>query len=579
MKYDGLKIVEGFKEISQGGAVLLEGREWIRKACWRRYFQRAWQIDMQCDNEVSWLTEPVDPTSGDVVFVWDMGLGTDDVEIQNTGKFSIFLNDKHVIDFCDTLHTRLWEREDVRFLFEAKRRETHAAFGLGYLMVPYGMTQTGMPAVIKVVSHNNDSKRWFMLCQYGEEATKGGVSFSDPNAKPVFLDEGLELLKKGRQRYKSSDGYTLCLGDLHVHSSMANYVKATPEQDLDYARYVSCIDFIAITDQDHFLNDRSFKKVIANANDHNEPGKFAAFIGYEWSSRRFGHRNVIFRGDSGKLIRRHNEEKPYEPPYPRERDDSFDVLRKGLKASGYECLLLPHHPSMTSMGPLNWDIFDEELEAAVEIYSVWGSSEYEGAPGRSLCNDQKTGSYVRDAFDRGYLLGIIGSGETTDGHPGNNQWRSEYAYKAGFALAPLGGGIACAWAKEVTREAIFDAIKARRCYGATDTGFVVEYRLNDSWMGEVITTGTQDLKSGYEVKIDARIKAEDTIEGITLFKNGKMIDHKTWCDKEIKYIFRDILRHDECFEKNGRKFCYYYIRVKRKDGHMAWSSPVWIREE
>ena len=48
------------------------------------------------------------------------------------------------------------------------------------------------------------------------------------------------------------------------------------------------------------LTRSMWERITAAAEEHNEPGKFTAFIGFEWTSTPGGsnlHRNVIFRDD------------------------------------------------------------------------------------------------------------------------------------------------------------------------------------------------------------------------------------------------------------------------------------------
>ena len=575
---DRLKLIEGLDKVLGGNAQLLQADQWTQRVAWRRYFRKAWLIKMNQQMSVTWQTHSLsaDLADGDkVIFVWAMGLGSYSPDPEPTGQFTIYLNDHELIPFCQSLTSRCWSRGDCRFYYEVKRRKDQASYGLGYLLVPANLLRPYLPAELKVEAADCGSQRWFMLCQYGEGNLATGVSFTEPNAAATSIDDGLAALLAGPQR-TSSGKYNLYWGDLHVHSSMVNYIAASPEENYEYGRHVSQLDFMALTDQDHFLSAEQFKNVEANANSHYVPDEFVTFIGYEWSSRLFGHRNVIFRGDRGLLIRRHDSPNPYDPPYPQENRDSFAQLCRGLKEFGQPCMLLPHHPAMTSMGSFNWAIFDPDLETAVEIYSLWGSSEYQDAPGKSLASDQRSGCYVQDALARGYVLGIIGSGETGDGHPGNAQWRRKYAGKGGIALTPLGGGLAAVWAESLTREAIFDAIKARRCYGTTNSRIILDFKLNGHWMGERITLPKSDLKDRPSVDLNITVKGTDRIEGIYVFRNGRIAHYAPGYARQMSCQFTDYLDVQHCLKSEGGIFAYYYVRVIQADGHLAWSSPIWL---
>ncbi len=571
-------LIEGFGEPVEGHSKLLEGPQWIERAAWRRWFRRAWLIEMRKDMLVAWRT-PTWPNNmakaQHAILVWDMGLGSFSSLPQPTGQFDIEVNGHHVISICDQPGNRLWQKGDCRFYYEIKRHDDKATYGLGYLMVPASLLCDSHQATVRVTASDCDSEKWFMVCEYGEGCLAKGVSFCEPNAAAAFVDDGAQKITAGYER--QTDGpYSLYWGDLHVHSSMANYIDATPGEDYEYARYVSNLDFIAITDQEHFLTEEMFAHASELANNHNDPDRFVAFVAYEWSSRRYGHRNVIFRGDRGVLVRRHDVERPYDPPYPRERADSFDLLRCGLERFGEPCMLLPHHPAMTSMGAFDWSHFDTQRDCAVEIYSLWGSSEHRSAPGRSIRNDERPGSFVHDALARGYRLGVIASGESGDGHPGNSQWRHGYAHKAGIALSPLGGGLAAVWAERLTRADIFDALRARRCYGTTSSRIKLRFKANDHWMGTDIPVSEDQLKAGLPIEMEIDVAGESDIDAIHLFRNGQIVHCMPGFGPSLSRRHRETLQLDDCTYLSAERFAYYYVRVIMKDGHMAWSSPVWF---
>ena len=72
------------------------------------------------------------------------------------------------------------------------------------------------------------------------------------------------------------------------------------------------------------------------------------------------------------------------------------------------------------------------------------------------------GNTVRDALERGYRLGFVGSGDSHDGHPGL------------VHLASGGsGGLAGILAKARTREAVLEALRARRVYATNGPRIVL----------------------------------------------------------------------------------------------------------
>ena len=68
---------------------------------------------------------------------------------------------------------------------------------------------------------------------------------------------------------------------------------------------------------------RRGSETIKAAEEANDPGRFTAFIGYEWTSNTGGnnlHRNVIFRdnGDKASLVEPYTTQKPLGSDNPRD---------------------------------------------------------------------------------------------------------------------------------------------------------------------------------------------------------------------------------------------------------------------
>lgn len=94
----------------------------------------------------------------------------------------------------------------------------------------------------------------------------------------------------------------------------------------------------------------AWESVIKAAETHNDPGRFTAFIGFEWTSNTGGnnqHRNVIFRGD-GSMARR---VEPYTTLPPLGSDDPVDLwkwMEMAQEKTGSELLAIAHNGNLSN---------------------------------------------------------------------------------------------------------------------------------------------------------------------------------------------------------------------------------------
>lgn len=202
----------------------------------------------------------------------------------------------------------------------------------------------------------------------------------------------------------------------------------------------------------------AWQRTVEAANRFNEPGRFTALIGYEWTSMPQGkynlHRNVIFRGDSAPY--------PFDSSLSQKPEDLWTFMEQ-LRHDGHEVLAIPHNPNASggfmfdwvdSMGrPIDRDYATRRQanEPVVEIFQGKGQSETAPAlsPNDEFANfevletlltdgeiNRPGGSYARDAIGRGltiqertgvnpFMFGVIGS---TDFHNGlSTSAESEFA--------------------------------------------------------------------------------------------------------------------------------------------------------
>ena len=280
-------------------------------------------------------------------------------------------------------------------------------------------------------------------------------------------------------------------------------------------------------------------RVIKEAEAFNDPGRFTALIGFEWTSLINGnnmHRVVIFRDDGDKAgqVVPFTQTPPIGSPDPR---DLWQYLTDYEARTGGNALAIPHNGNLSNgimfrlQDQWNGKKFDKNYvaerskwEPAVEVTQIKGDGEahpllspddefadYETWDAGNLdlseakTPDMLAGEYAREALKRGltiegklgtnpYKFGMIGS---TDSHTSlvaveedsffgkhSGTEPSPERYKHPFAKTDQGviegwesvaSGLAAVWATENTREAIFDAIERKEVYASTGSRMMVRF--------------------------------------------------------------------------------------------------------
>lgn len=287
---------------------------------------------------------------------------------------------------------------------------------------------------------------------------------------------------------------------------------------------------------------------IADAN--NDPGKFTALIGWEWSSNPGGanlHRVVVSNADAAHAARF----QPFGFTDGPDPEDLWAWLEHTSAATGTRFVAIPHNAniskglmfdSMTLRGEPMDAAYAEtrrRWEPITEITQIKGDSETHPAlsPDDAFADFERyehyiqqldetyvarRGDYVRPALETGleleatigvnpYRLGVIGS---TDAHTGlssseePNFW-GKMAYdsvpehKQGGALTRgatgwdmAAAGVAAVWADDNTRDGILDAFERREAYATT--GPRIRLRVFGGWdFGDADLDGEGWIAAGY----------------------------------------------------------------------------------
>ena len=322
-------------------------------------------------------------------------------------------------------------------------------------------------------------------------------------------------------------------GDTHVHTGQSGDGAGSVHEMYDYARDVARLDFAAASDH---VGPRypawQWRQIQVAAAEHNAPGDFVSILGYEWSNQFHGDKNAYFLKDYEEV----------HVPKSGQAEDFYDMLRD------HQVVVIPHHPAYpVGLRGMDWTRFDPDLVRLVEMCSAHGTAEYFGNPdgyGRNKnMGPSLPGGFAQDALTRGLRVGMIASSDDHSAHAG----------RVGF--------LAAVYARELTREALFSALRNRHCYGTSGARIVVDFRVNDSIMGSEITTETSP-------RLAVRVVGTRELDRVEIVRLGEVIYARPGDGRECEFSFVD-----SAFDLPS---AWYYVRVRQTDGQRAWTSPVWV---
>ena len=274
----------------------------------------------------------------------------------------------------------------------------------------------------------------------------------------------------------------------------------------------------------------------ALADKYNEPGRFSAIIGFEWTA--IGgynlHRNVLFRGDSTVA----NQTLPFSQYDSKNPEALWKYLADLEQKTGTEVLAIPHNGNLSNGRMFTVETFDGKpltrdlaamrirYEPIIEVtqikgdgeshpflspndefagYETWDRSNLNGTEPKTP--DMLKYEYAREALKTGlalqaklgvnpYKFGMVGStdlhtsfstseednffGKHSGVEPEPHRWEHvvidfpdpKFVVKGWQQAA---SGLAVVWATENTREAIFDAMKRKETYATTGTRMTVRF--------------------------------------------------------------------------------------------------------
>ena len=131
---------------------------------------------------------------------------------------------------------------------------------------------------------------------------------------------------------------------------------------------------------------------------------------------------------------------------------------------------------------------------------------------------------------------------------------------------------------EQTRDTLMQALYNRSCYATTGAKIVLSFYIAGSQMGTELSTKSKPGLA-YNRHITGFVCGTTPIKEIAILRNGDII-HKIEPNSETAEFeyddFQELSKHVIDSPDERPPFVFYYIRVLQEDGHIAWSSPIWV---
>jgi len=344
--------------------------------------------------------------------------------------------------------------------------------------------------------------------------------------------------------------YHIYWGDMHGHTAHSDG-KGSLDHYFTYARDTAKLDFVVVSDHD-LGNAAPWKMPKATwtwTNDkvdqYTVNDEFVAIAGYEWTSqstywtaeeplfegpaKSYNHKNVYFPTRVDYLFS--SKDAAYNSP---------NLLAQAVQKVGG--LIHNNHPEPGAW-PDQFD-YDPANSSVIVNTEMWPDTTLYQGKAYTL-NNEKT---LREFLDQGGRTGFVCVTDTHEGKPAAR-------------TAVL--------ATELTRPAIFEALRHRRNYAVSNAQIVLDVRIDGHFMGEEIA-----IEGKPRIVVD--VHGTNKIEEVVIVRDGAVLHsiHPGTQNAQFEYV-------DKAFGGNS----YYYVRVIQADtdehgnrSH-AWSSPIWVKKK
>ncbi len=272
------------------------------------------------------------------------------------------------------------------------------------------------------------------------------ITASDAELDATASSNPIEVHASAPERYRY-------WGDIHGQTE-ETVGTGTIRGFFEYARDVAGVQVAAHQGNDFQITPELWDELCERVEEYNAPGDFVTFHGYEWSG------NTTAGGDHNVYLKQpRTPQRSSHTQIADKRDEEHDrypITR--LHESNRDrddMLIVPHIGGRRA--DIQWH--EPALEPAIEIASQWGRFEW----------------FAKEALERGYKVGFTGG---SDDHSARQGWSSPTLAHNGVR-----GGLTAFRAPDLTRDAIWNALRTRSLYGTSGPRILIDFDVNGHEIG------------------------------------------------------------------------------------------------
>jgi hypothetical protein len=286
----------------------------------------------------------------------------------------------------------------------------------------------------------------------------------------------------------------LAWGDLHAQSVIGCGARSIDDY-YRHARDFAATDFGSHQANCFLVSNDEWRETQRSTRQMQDEGRFVTLLGVEWSaaSRLGGDHNLYFPGDTASLRRCSHEfvadksdadsDLPHVQDLYRHYRDSDTIV--AVHVGGRTADLQFHEPG---------------LDRLLEVHSTHATSEW----------------FLMESLRRGYRMGVIAGSDSVDGRPGAS-------HPGRMAVRNLRGGLTAVEVPELTRPALWRALRERRCYATTGERILVSFSAGQWRMGDEVSVpgGPDPGLPPFELTVAGTAP----IETVDFFRDDQLLRH------------------------------------------------------